>query len=152
MSGGSQLGRLIPITGPLVMVEEGLCRRSSNPGTFKVPGKGFEVARKCGLQEPPCSIHVVDVHEREGAHHLEPFADITARNNPSIGGKIGYAVMNYTKNSESEYSESNVTPNSAKYYYFVSAIFRVFRQNILSPNSAVTPYSAVTENIQYFRN
>ena len=54
--------------------------RSSNPGTFEVPGKGVEVTRKCGLQEPPCSIHVVDGHEKEATHHLEPLVDIRARN------------------------------------------------------------------------
>ena len=33
---------------PGALVEKGLCHRSSNTGTFEVPGKGVEVARKCG--------------------------------------------------------------------------------------------------------
>ena len=54
--------------------------RSSNPGTLEVPGKGVEGIRKCGLQKPPCSIHVVNGHEMESTHYLESFADIRARN------------------------------------------------------------------------
>ena len=111
----------IVIPGPLV--EEGLCRRSSNPGSFEVPGKCVEVARKCGLQKPACSIHVVDGNEREGTHHLETLADIRARN-LVFRDQVGLCEMlpealfevevDFTKNSEREYSENDVTPNSAK--------------------------------------
>ena len=96
---------VILLPGPLV--EKGLCRRNSNPGTFEVPVKGVEVTRADGYR------NYVGPQVQSGSLRLH---------NPSFRGHIRLFCYGLCQNSERKSSENEVSPNSTIYLFSVSTI------------------------------